>query len=47
MKKIAYSFLSLDLGLREFGVKNEKDRLRYYREFVYEKGKVTGTDKER
>ena len=40
-------FLSLDLGLREFGVKDEKDRLIYYREFVYEKGKIAGIDKER
>ena len=41
--------LSLDLGLREFGVKNEKDRLRYYRRFVYERGSldVVGKEKER
>ena len=38
-------FLSLDFGLREFGVK--KDRLRYYREFVYKKGGINSTDKER
>jgi len=28
-------FLSLDFGLKEFGVKDKRDRLRYYREFVY------------
>jgi putative transposase len=31
-------FLSLDFGLAEFGVFNEKKRLRHYRRFVYEKG---------
>ena len=31
-------FLSLDFGLREFGIRGEKDRLGYYRRFVYEKG---------
>ena len=30
-------FLSLDFGLREFGVKDEKARLGHYRRFVYEK----------
>ena len=30
---------TLDLGQREFGVKDAKDRLKYYREFNYEKGK--------
>ena len=40
-------FLSLDFGLREFGVKNKGDRLRYYREFVYKKGGINSTDKER
>ncbi len=33
-------FLSLDLGLKEFGVKTEKERLRLYRKFVYETGAV-------
>ena len=40
-------FLSLDFGLREFGVKDEKERLKYYRQFVYERGKIAGIDKER
>jgi len=31
-------FLSLDFGLMEFGVKDESERLRLYRDFVYEKG---------
>ena len=34
------AFLSMDFGLREFGVKDEKERLRYYRGFVYEKGSL-------
>lgn len=34
------AFLSLDFGLREFGVKDEKEGLRYYRRFVYEKGSL-------
>ena len=41
------SFLSLDFGLREFGVKNEKERLRYYRRFVYEKGSLRAVKEER
>ena len=40
-------FLSLDFGLKEFGVKNRRERFRYYREFTYEKGKIAGIDKER
>ncbi len=40
-------FLSLDFGLKEFGVNNKRERLRYYREFVYEKGRIKGIDKER
>jgi putative transposase len=31
-------FLSLDFGLAEFGMYNEKKRLGHYRQFVYEKG---------
>ena len=31
-------FLSLDFGLREFAIKSAKDRLAYYRRFVYERG---------
>jgi len=33
-------FLSLDFGLAEFGVKDERERLKYYRRFVYEKGSL-------
>ncbi len=33
-------FLSLDLGLRDFGVMDEKERLKKYRRFVYETGAV-------
>jgi REP element-mobilizing transposase RayT len=40
-------FLSLDFGLREFGVKNDRERLRFYRRFVYEKGSLDGLEKER
>ena len=32
------NFLSLDFGLKEFAVKTAEERLRYYRQFVYEKG---------
>ncbi len=40
-------FLSLDFGLREFGVKDEKAKLRYYRRYVYEKGGLKTAEKER
>ena len=40
-------FLSLDFGLKEFGLKKAKERLRDYRRFVYEKGGVRGTETER
>lgn len=30
-------FLSLDFGLREFGLKSTRERLAHYRRFVYEK----------
>jgi hypothetical protein len=33
-------FLSLDFGLREFGVKKASERLKYYRRFVYQKGGI-------
>jgi putative transposase len=39
-------FLSLDFGLREFGVKSGKERLRHFRRFVYEKGGLEGIEKE-
>ncbi len=41
------AFLSLDFGLMEFGVKDKKERLRYYRGFVYEKGSLRAVKKER
>ncbi len=37
-------FLSLDFGLKEFGVKGQKERLQYYREFVYGRGKIGATE---
>jgi len=40
-------FLSLDFGLREFGVKSGKERLKYFRRFVYDKGGLEGVEKER
>jgi len=40
-------FLSLDFGLAEFGVKDERERLKYYRRFVYEKGSLDADAKER
>ncbi len=44
------AFLSLDLGLRQFGEMTDRQRLRKYREYVYEtgameKGKSTGIKK--
>jgi hypothetical protein len=32
------NFLSTDFGLKEFNVKNEKERIRRYRRYVYEAG---------
>lgn len=40
-------FLSLDFGLKEFGVKSAKERLRHYRRYVYEKGAIGAGGKER
>ena len=34
------NFLSLDFGLKEFGVKKNEERLKYYRKFMYEKGGI-------
>lgn len=34
------NFLSLDFGLEEFGVLDARERLKYYRQFVYEKGYI-------
>ena len=36
-------FLSLDFGLREFGIKTPKERLNHYREFVHAKGGIDDT----
>ena len=36
-------FLSFDFGMKEFGVKNKKERLRLYRKYVYETGAVDVT----
>ena len=38
-------FLSLDFGLKEFGVKEKRERLKYYRKFMYEKGGVEIRDR--
>jgi putative transposase len=42
----AERFLSMDFGLREFGVMNVKERLSHYRRFVYEKGGITSKAEE-
>ena len=39
--------LSLDFGLREFGIKSARERLSYYRKYVYEKGSIGSRGKER
>ncbi len=39
------NFLSLNFGLKKPGVKNKQDRLKYYREFVAEKGGIGGKKK--
>jgi len=41
------NFLSTDFGLKEFSIKNEKDRIRRYRRFVYEAGAVNRPEKGR
>ena len=45
--KNADKFLSMDFGLKEFGVMNEKDRLSHYHRFVYDKGGLTRQGEER
>jgi len=45
--KNADKLLSMDFGLKEFGVMNKKDRLSHYRRFVYEKGGLTRQGEER
>ena len=39
------NFLSLDFGLKEFGVVNAEERLNRYRRYVYEAGAVDRSDK--
>ena len=38
-------FLSTDFGLKEFNVKNKKERIRRYRRYVYEAGAIIRLDK--
>ena len=38
------NLLSLDFGLKEFGVMNSKERLRHYRKYVYEAGALDRTN---
>ncbi|MBT8365774.1 MAG: hypothetical protein KJP23_13845 [Deltaproteobacteria bacterium] len=38
-------FLSTDFGLKEFNVKNEKERIRRYRRYVYEAGAISRSNK--
>jgi len=38
-------FLSTDFGLKEFNVKSQKERVRRYREYVYETGAILPSDK--
>ena len=40
-----YDFLSLDFGLREFGVLDAEERLRSYRRYVYEAGSINQSEK--
>ena len=41
------NLLSLDFGLQEFGIKTNDERFIKYREYVYEKGSLSGIEKER
>ncbi len=38
-------FLSLDFGLKEFGIADAKERLRGYRRYVYEAGSLDRPDR--
>jgi len=40
------NFLSTDFGLKEFNVKDEKERVRLYREYVYETGAIQVSDRQ-
>ncbi len=39
------NFLSTDFGLKEFNVKNKKERIRRYRRYVYEAGSLNQPEK--
>jgi len=39
------NFLSTDFGLKEFNIKNQKERIRRYRRYVYEAGALNRPDK--
>jgi REP element-mobilizing transposase RayT len=39
------NFLSTDFGLKEFNVKSKKERIRWYRRYVYEAGAVNQPEK--
>jgi hypothetical protein len=39
------SFLSTDFGLKEFNVRSQKERIRWYRRYVYEAGAINRPDK--
>jgi hypothetical protein len=39
------NFLSTDFGLKEFSAKNEKERIRRYRKYVYEVGALNQSEK--
>ena len=39
------NFLSTDFGLKEFNVKNKKERIRRYRRYVYESGSLNQPEK--
>ena len=39
------NFLSTDFGLKEFNVKNEKERIRRYRRYLYEAGAINRPEK--
>jgi len=39
-------FLSTDFGLKEFNVKDEKERMRLYRKYVYETGAIQLSDRQ-
>ncbi len=44
LKCLSLIILSMDFGLKEFGVIDEKERLRRYRRYVYEAGAIPRAD---